>query len=124
MKQTTKVLLPVGLFMSIVIPLTVKSLFTETDFFESDENSKIDFLQPYKSKPEAATSIPQLAVDEDGTVRVVGEVPSQTSNSANTYESKSSVRGSRERKLNMPSSLTPSPESSLSEVSGSTDISF
>jgi hypothetical protein len=58
MKQSTKVLLPIGLVMSIVIPITVKSLFTEGDLFQYDESSKIDYLQPYKIKPEALLEIP------------------------------------------------------------------
>jgi hypothetical protein len=55
--------------MSIVIPVTVKTLFTDTDFFESKEDYKIDYLQPYKPRPEIATPLPGTAdiVDLQGT---------------------------------------------------------
>jgi len=62
MKQTTKVLLPLGLFMSIVIPVTIKALFTDSDFFSNDEISKIDYLQPYKIKPENSLDMPNTVV--------------------------------------------------------------
>lgn len=62
MKQTTKVLLPLGLFMSIVIPVTVKALFTDSDLFQSDESSKIDYLQPYKIRPENSLDMPNTGI--------------------------------------------------------------
>lgn len=108
MKQATKVLLPLGLFMSIVIPVTVKSLFTESDLFESEEASKIDYLQPYKLKPESGSELPRLTVGEDGTVEVISPPTSEAAPQRRQYEAPE--RGSRDRKLNMPSSLTPSPE--------------
>jgi hypothetical protein len=94
MKQTTKVLLPLGLFMSIVIPLTVKALFTDTDFFESSENSKVDYLQPYKVKPESSIEAPQLNVGEDGLeVKNVGETSNPSTNDGNSY-----YKSSKEKK--------------------------
>lgn len=86
MKQPTKVLLPLGLFMSLVIPISVKSLFTETDFFESDETSKIDYLQPYQTKPEAVTDLPHFGIGRDGSVEVARERLSATEASTNIQE--------------------------------------
>ena len=102
MKQTTKILLPLGLFMSIVIPITVKTLFTDTDFFEKDENSGIDYLQPYKIRPEAVTNLPQLSVGEDGSVQVTQ--PASETSTQPSQQSRASERASRERKLTMPQS--------------------
>ncbi|MFD2161095.1 hypothetical protein ACFSJU_01760 [Paradesertivirga mongoliensis] len=124
MKQTTKVLLPLGLFMSIVIPVTVKSLFTETDFFESDGDSKIDFLQPYKTKPETVTGLPELSVGEDGEMQILEPSPQSR---VHSQSEKSSERGSRERKLNMPSSITPASQSeAVTETSsiGSIEMNY
>ena len=111
MKQTTKVLLPLGLFMSIVIPITVKSLFTDTDFFESSESSKIDYLRPYKPKPEMVTDLPQLNAGKDGALKVIQQPnPEERYPSQNRQQSDGSERESRKRKLNMPSSLSPASE--------------
>lgn len=61
MKQSTKVLLPLGLLMAIVIPVAVKTLVLETDFFEADNNtSQYDYLQPYKVRPENAVNMPMV----------------------------------------------------------------
>lgn len=123
MKQTTKVLLPLGLFMSIVIPVTVKSLFTETDFFESDGDPKI-FLQPYKTKPETVTGLPELSVGGDGEMQIVEP---QAQSPAHSQSEGSSERGSRERKLRMPSSIAPTSQSeSVSETSsiGTIEMSY
>jgi hypothetical protein len=65
MKQATKVLLPLGLFMSIVIPITVKSMFSETNFFEAD-NSKSDYIQPYNFRPENEEVVPKVRMGENG----------------------------------------------------------
>lgn len=124
MKQTTKVLLPLGLFMSIVIPVTVKSLFTETDFFESEGESKIDFLQPYKTKPEAVTDLPKLSVGEDGEMQVVEPQPQSR---VHSHSERSLERGSRERKLNMPSSIAPTTQSEAETATssmGSIEMSY
>ncbi|HEY0057329.1 MAG TPA: hypothetical protein VGB63_18410 [Pedobacter sp.] len=75
MKQSTKVLLPLGLFMSIVIPVTVKSLFTDSAFFDISESSQIEYLQPYSIKPVAGTE--SLNLNE------VTVEPSTLSNSQN-----------------------------------------
>lgn len=93
MKQTTKVLLPLGLFMSIVIPLTVKALFTDTDFFESSENSKIDYLQPYKVKPESSIESPILNVSEDGLeIKNIEETPKANTSDGSSYYKGSNVK--------------------------------
>lgn len=92
MKRTTKVLLPLGLCMSIVIPVTVKALFADSDFFRNDESSKIDYLQPYKVKPEASldlpTSINNPVNDSEASYRV----------QKNTYEKASD----KNKKLDLP----------------------
>ena len=91
MKQSTKVLLPLGLFMSIVIPVTVKSLFTDTDFFDTSESSQIGYLQPYNIKPEAGTE--SLNLNE------VTLEPSSLSNTQNiSPETKSRISRQKERK--------------------------
>ena len=78
--------------MSIVIPVTVKALFTDSDFFRNDESSKIDYLQPYKVKPEASLDLPASVdahvVDSEASYRV----------QKNTYEKASD----KSRKLDMP----------------------
>jgi hypothetical protein len=85
MKQSTKVVLPLGLFMSVVIPITVKLLFTEGDLFQNDASeSQIDYLQPYKIKPEASLEIPGQTsgtISESQTVRerIVESVDAQQS---------------------------------------------
>lgn len=58
MNKTTKILLVLGLLIAVVIPVTVKELFTDTDFFESSESSSMEYLQPYKIRPETAIHSP------------------------------------------------------------------
>ncbi|MBC7913876.1 MAG: hypothetical protein H7Y07_07115 [Pyrinomonadaceae bacterium] len=93
MKQSTKVLLPLGLFMSVVIPIAVKSMFSESDFFESGGSD----IQLYKPQPENATNLPTLRVGENGLqVEIIeastATVPVEVTRPANTnkssYESK------------------------------------
>lgn len=64
MKQSTKVLLPLGLFMSIVIPLTMKALFTDAEFFESDSGSNFDYIQPNKSASGNSGELPNTQIDD------------------------------------------------------------
>jgi hypothetical protein len=115
MKQSTKVLLPLGLFMSIVIPVTVKSLFTDTDFFDTSESSKIDYLQPYKIKPEVGTEY--LKVNE-----AVGEAAAPNSqNPRNERESSGlSRRRSREKDLSLPAEALTLDDIQAAEQTGST----
>ncbi|HEX8376960.1 MAG TPA: hypothetical protein VF602_04025 [Pedobacter sp.] len=117
MKQSTKVLLPLGLFMSIVIPVTVKSLFTDTDFFDTSESSKIDYLQPYKIKPEVGTEY--LKVNE-----AVGETATATPNSQNPRNERESSglsrRRSREKDLSLPAEALTLDEIQAAEQTSST----
>jgi len=104
MKQTTKVLLPLGLFMSIVIPLTVKALFTDTDFFESSESSKMDYLQPYKVKPESLIETPGQNVGENELVENAGETKANPDNANSYYKSSSEKKRIRTPVVDVPGS--------------------
>lgn len=92
MKQSTKVLLPLGLLMAVVIPVAVKTLVLETDFFEEDSSSKYDYLQPYKMRPESAVVMP-------GTEGQSVQAPVVRANvSANNYRPKSYSSSTRKLK--------------------------
>jgi hypothetical protein len=117
MKQSTKVLLPLGLFMSIVIPVTVKSLFTDSAFLEASENSKIDYSQPYQVKPEVRAEILQLDKDEN-----TGEIAAERSNSSNHINEKESLnppqRRLLEKDLSLPAEALTLDEMQAAEQSG------
>lgn len=69
MTTPTKVLLPIGLFMSIVIPVTLKSMFTEgsySDFF----NYSADHFQPYKLTPESLPEENESTVYQKTSTRI------------------------------------------------------
>jgi|GEM_PF-1193717 len=101
MNKTTKIFLTLGLLMAIVIPVTVKGLFTETDFFESSESLKIDYLQPYKPKPETAINLPKGIVKNSGAGLNTNEEPSTRvrAQSAAPYKSSREIK-----KINVPMS--------------------
>ena len=116
MKQSTKVLLPLGLFMSIVIPVTVKSLFTDSAFLEASENSKIDYSQPYQVKPEVRAEILQLNRDEN-----TGEIAAERSNSNHINEKESLNPPQRrllEKDLSLPAEALTLDEMQAAEQSG------
>lgn len=92
MKQSTKVLLPLGLLMAIVIPVVVKTLVLETDFFEEDNSSKYDYLQPYKMRPESAIVMPGTEGQSVQNPIVRNSTP------ANSYQPKSYSSSTRKLK--------------------------
>lgn len=99
MNKTTKILLAFGLLMAVIIPVTVKGLFTETDFFDTSESSKMDYLQPYKPKPETAISLPKGMGKSSGDNLDASEQPAPRVRT----QSSSSYKSSREiKKINVP----------------------
>ncbi len=114
MKQSTKVLLPLGLFMSVVIPVTVKSLFTDTAFFDTSESSRMEYLQPYKIKPE-------VVIDMNGAVE---ETAPETLNNQDRSQEKEpsgfSSRRSRDKDLSLPAEALTLDEIQATEQTSST----
>jgi hypothetical protein len=101
MKQTTKVLLPLGLLMSIVIPVTVKSLFMETDFFSNKQESSYSqpMLQPDQTGGETNMKMGSSGLEVEFSEASTGKI---TIKSNKDGEQKSYYSDPKDGKISVP----------------------
>jgi hypothetical protein len=100
MKQTTKVLLPLGLLMSIVIPLTVRALLTDADFVGTDNNTNVDYLQPYQIPPESSVTIPNSDLTSENLKEKIH--PGHTGSYKSKEQAKSYIGSNKRIKIDIP----------------------